>query len=141
MRVASRASDSERSGRIPGRRSASIVFPQPGGPTRSIAWLPAAGGSGGGGGAPGRSPPRRARPAGGDRRGETPPDRANRAAERQLPRDDPPAQRLSGQDAFRGEQRQGDRKVEKGAVLPQIGGGGGGGGLSGGGGGGGTSPG
>ena len=56
-----------------------------------------------------------------DRLGEGPPDRANRAVEREFPGDDPPAQRLSRQDALGGQYRQGDRQVEKGAVLPQIG--------------------
>ena len=56
-----------------------------------------------------------------DRLGEGPADRTNGAVEREFPRDDPPGQRLSRQDALGGEHRQGDRQVEKGTVLPQIG--------------------
>ena len=56
-----------------------------------------------------------------DRLGEGPPDRTNRAVERELPRDDPPGQRFPRQDTFRGQHRESDRKIEKGAVLPQIG--------------------
>src|SRR3954466_8431917 len=41
--VTSRASSSLRSGSRPGRRSASMVLPTPGGPDRNTWWLPAAG--------------------------------------------------------------------------------------------------
>ena len=56
-----------------------------------------------------------------DRLGEGAADRTNGAVEREFPRDHPPGQRLSRQDAFGAQHRQGDRQVEKGAVLPQIG--------------------
>ena len=42
MRVTSSAASSSRSGRIPGNRRASIVFPVPGGPASSRLWPPAA---------------------------------------------------------------------------------------------------
>ena len=56
-----------------------------------------------------------------DRLGEGAADRTNRAVERKFPRDHPPGQRFPRQDALRGQHRQGDRQVEKGTVLPQIG--------------------
>ena len=56
-----------------------------------------------------------------DRLGKGPADRTNRSVEGKFPRDHPPGQRLSRQDALCGQNRQGDRQVEKGTVLPQIG--------------------
>ena len=56
-----------------------------------------------------------------DRLGKGPADRTNCAVERKFPRDHPPGQRLSRKDALCGQNRQGDRQVEKGTVFPQIG--------------------
>ena len=56
-----------------------------------------------------------------DRLGKGPADWTNRSVEGKFSRDHPPGQSLSRQDALCGQDRQGDRQVEKGTVLPQIG--------------------